>query len=87
MSPDCRANYLASPPLVVAFALKGRVRSDMVNEPIGTGRNGEPVYLKDIWPSNEEIRRLIDAARPFGHVPHAATPTSIMATSAGARSR
>jgi aconitate hydratase len=60
VSPDCRANYLASPPLVVAYALKGTVRSDMVSEPIGTGRNGEPVYLKDIWPSNDEIRRLID---------------------------
>jgi aconitate hydratase len=61
VSPDCRANYLASPPLVVAFALKGTVRSDMVRDPIGSGRNGEPVYLKDFWPSNEEIRSLIDA--------------------------
>jgi aconitate hydratase len=61
VSPDCRANYLASPPLVVAYALKGTVRSDMVNEPLGTASNGEPVYLKDIWPSNEEIRSLIDA--------------------------
>ena len=61
VSPDCRANYLASPPLVVAYALKGTVRSDMVNEPLGTASNGEPVYLKDIWPSNEEIRTLIDA--------------------------
>src|SRR4051812_18074239 len=61
VSPDCRANYLASPPLVVAYALKGTVRSDIVNEPIGTATNGEPVYLKDIWPSNEEIRSLIDA--------------------------
>ena len=61
VSPDCRANYLASPPLVVAYALKGTVRSDLVNEPIGTDRNGEPVFLKDIWPSNEEIRSLIDA--------------------------
>ena len=60
VSPDCRANYLASPPLVVAYALKGTVRSDMVKEPIGTGSNGEPVYLKDIWPSNDEIRSLID---------------------------
>jgi aconitate hydratase len=60
VSPDCRANYLASPPLVVAFALKGTVRSDMVNDPIGTGSNGEPVYLRDIWPSNQEIRSLID---------------------------
>jgi len=61
VSPDCRANYLASPPLVVAYALKGTVRSDMVKEPIGTASNGEPVFLKDIWPSNEEIRALIDA--------------------------
>ena len=61
VSPDCRANYLASPPLVVAFALKGTVRSDIVSEPIGVGRDGKPVFLKDIWPSNEEIRSLIDA--------------------------
>jgi aconitate hydratase len=61
VSPDCRANYLASPPLVVAYALKGTVRADMVKEPIGTASNGEPVFLKDIWPTNEEIRALIDA--------------------------
>ena len=61
VSPDCRANYLASPPLVVAYALKGTVTSDMVNEPIGIARNGTPVYLKDIWPSNDEVRALIDA--------------------------
>src|SRR5690348_6389297 len=61
VSPDCRANYLASPPLVVAYALKGTVRSDMINEPIGTASNGEPVFLKDIWPSNDEVRSLVDA--------------------------
>jgi len=61
VSPDCRANYLASPPLVVAYAIKGTVRSDMVNEPIATTSSGEPVYLKDIWPTNAEIRTLIDA--------------------------
>jgi len=61
VSPDCRANYLASPPLVVAYALKGTVRADLAHEPIGNARNGEPVYLKDIWPTNEEIRTLIDA--------------------------
>src|SRR3954470_249075 len=61
VSPDCRANYLASPPLVVAYALKGSVRSDMINDPIGTASNGEPVYLRDIWPSNDEIRALVDA--------------------------
>jgi aconitate hydratase len=61
VSPDCRANYLASPPLVVAYALKGTVCSDMTKEAIGTARNGEPVFLKDIWPSNEEVRALVDA--------------------------
>jgi len=61
VSPDCRANYLASPPLVVAYAIKGTVRADIGTEPIGTSSTGEPVYLKDIWPSNEEIRSLIDA--------------------------
>ncbi|HYI43652.1 MAG TPA: aconitate hydratase AcnA, partial [Sphingomicrobium sp.] len=61
VSPDCRANYLASPPLVVAYALKGSVRSDLINDPIGTASNGEPVFLKDIWPTNAEIRELIDA--------------------------
>ncbi|WP_300973046.1 aconitate hydratase AcnA [Sphingomonas sp. LHG3406-1] len=61
VSPDCRANYLASPPLVVAYALAGTVRSDITSQPIGTASNGEPVFLKDIWPSNDEIRALIDA--------------------------
>jgi aconitate hydratase len=60
VSPDCRANYLASPPLVVAYALTGTVRSDITAEPIGIARNGEPVFLKDIWPSNDEVRALID---------------------------
>ncbi len=61
VSPDCRANYLASPPLVVAYALKGNIHSDLAGEPIGTSSNGEPVYLKDIWPTNAEVRELIDA--------------------------
>jgi aconitate hydratase len=60
VSPDVRANFLASPPLVVAYALKGTVSSDMVAEPIGQGSDGQPVFLKDIWPSNEEVRTLID---------------------------
>ncbi|MFN3725752.1 MAG: aconitate hydratase AcnA [Allosphingosinicella sp.] len=60
VSPDVRANYLASPPLVVAYALKGTVIEDMVATPIGKGKDGEDVYLKDIWPSNEEVRSLID---------------------------
>ena len=60
VSPDVRANYLASPPLVVAYALKGTVTEDMVTTPIGTGSDGSDVYLKDIWPTNEEVRSLID---------------------------
>ena len=61
VSPDCRANYLASPPLVVAYALKGTVRSDMNNDPLGQDRDGNDVYLKDVWPANDEVRALIDA--------------------------
>jgi aconitate hydratase len=60
VSPDVRANYLASPPLVVAYALKGTVIQDMIGTPIGQATDGHDVYLKDIWPSNEEIRSLID---------------------------
>jgi aconitate hydratase len=60
VSPDVRANYLASPPLVVAYALKGTVIEDMVETPIGKASDGHDVYLRDIWPSNEEIRSLID---------------------------
>jgi aconitate hydratase len=60
VSPDVRANYLASPPLVVAYALKGTVTEDMVNSPIGQGSDGSDVYLRDIWPSNAEVRSLID---------------------------
>lgn len=60
VSPDVRANYLASPPLVVAYAIKGTVIEDMVDCPIGTNKDGQDVYLKDIWPSNDEVRRLID---------------------------
>ena len=61
VSPDCRANYLASPPLVVAYALKGSVRSDMNHEPLGQDKDGNDVFLKDIWPTNDEVRELIDA--------------------------
>jgi aconitate hydratase len=60
VSPDVRANYLASPPLVVAYAIKGTVTGDMVETPIGQGTDGEDVYLRDIWPSNDEVRSMID---------------------------
>ncbi|MEO8570893.1 MAG: aconitate hydratase [Chloroflexota bacterium] len=57
--PLARASYLASPPLVVAFALAGRVDIDLTSEPLGTSRDGRPVYLADIWPKPEEIRSVI----------------------------
>ena len=61
--PNIRANFLASPPLVVAFALAGRVNIDMTQEPLGTGHDGQPVYLKDIWPTDEEIKSLLKFAQ------------------------
>jgi len=57
--PYVRANYLASPPLVVAYALAGSVDVDLVNDPLGMDRQGEPVYLRDVWPSNQEIGETI----------------------------
>jgi len=62
INPHCRANYLASPPLVVAYAIAGSMRVDLVKEPLGTDRDGNPVYLKDIWPSSQEIADLIATA-------------------------
>jgi len=57
-----KANYLASPPLVVAYALAGTVNIDLANDPIGYDQNNEPVYLKDIWPTNQEIRDAVREA-------------------------
>jgi aconitate hydratase len=59
---DVRANYLASPPLVVAYAIAGSLNVDITTEPLGTGRDGAPVYLKDIWPSQQEIQTTMLAA-------------------------
>ncbi len=60
--PLTRANYLASPPLVLAFALKGSVCTDLENEPIASAGDGQPVYLRDLWPTPDEIRELLDQA-------------------------
>ena len=57
-----KANYLASPPLVVAYALAGRMDIDITTEPLGHDQNGEPVYLADLWPSPEEVQETIEAA-------------------------
>ena len=59
INSDVRANYLMSPPLVVAYALAGRIDHDLQHEPLGKGKNGEPVYLKDIWPSQQEVSDTI----------------------------
>ncbi len=59
VSPYVRANYLASPPLVVAYALAGTVDIDINNDPLGTGKDGQPIYLRDIWPSSTEILETI----------------------------
>ncbi len=60
INPDVQASFLMSPPLVVAYALAGRIDVDLMNEPLGYDPNGQPVYLKDIWPSEAEIKQLID---------------------------
>ncbi|KAJ0250962.1 Aconitate hydratase 2 [Hirschfeldia incana] len=57
--PQTRANYLASPPLVVAYALAGTVDIDFETEPLGTGKDGKNVFLRDIWPSNEEVAKVV----------------------------
>ena len=62
VSPDVRANFLASPPLVVAYALKGTVTEDITETPIGTGSDGSEVYLRDIWPTNAEVAEVLKGA-------------------------
>jgi aconitate hydratase len=62
INSDVRANYLASPPLVVAYALAGRIDIDFAHEPLGTGKDGQPVFLKDVWPSRMEIEETVQRA-------------------------
>jgi len=62
INSDVRANYLMSPPLVVAFALAGRIDIDLISEPLGQDRDGVPVYLRDIWPSSSEVEETLTAA-------------------------
>jgi aconitate hydratase len=61
--PNLKANFLASPPLVVAYAIAGTVQKDLTSEPLGTGSDGKPVFLRDIWPSSHEIAALLPVAR------------------------
>ncbi|SDK89281.1 aconitate hydratase [Nonomuraea maritima] len=62
INPDVKMNYLASPPLVVAYALAGTMDIDLDNEPLGLGSDGAPVYLRDIWPSPEEIAQVVHSS-------------------------
>ena len=64
--PDVRTNYLASPPLVVAYALAGSMAVDLFKEPLGKNNKGEPVFLKDIWPSQQEVAGLVQKAVSSG---------------------
>jgi len=59
VNPHTKANYLASPPLVVAYALAGNMEKDLLTEPIGTGKDGKPVFLRDIWPTNQEVEDAV----------------------------
>jgi aconitate hydratase len=75
VNAQVRSNYLASPPLVVAYALAGRVDIDLSTEPLGQGRDGQPVFLKDIWPTHEEIAAVVGQSvraemfeKQYGHV-------------------
>ena len=61
INPDVKMNYLASPPLVVAYALAGSMDVDLLNDPLGDDQDGNPVYLHDIWPSPQEIEETIDS--------------------------
>jgi aconitate hydratase len=62
INPDVKMNYLASPPLVVAYAMAGTMDLDLTTEPLGTGSDGQPVYLRDLWPSSHEVQSVIDSA-------------------------
>jgi aconitate hydratase len=59
--PECTMNFLASPPLVIAYALTGSLHADLLGEPLGTGADGQPVYLRDIWPSAQQVQDVVEA--------------------------
>src|SRR5690606_26128594 len=62
INPDVKANYLMSPPLVVAYAIAGRMDIDMYNDPLGIDADGNKVYLRDIWPTRQEVQEVIEEA-------------------------
>ena len=71
ISPDVRANFLASPPLVVAYAIAGTMDIDLTSEPLGYDPNDQPVYLADIWPTQEEIQTRDPPQPQSRHLPRA----------------
>ena len=83
--PLTRANYLASPPLVVAYSIAGSMLFDFEKEPLGKGRDGEDVYLRDIWPSSEAIQKVVSecvlASMFKGSLLTTPTPHSLLAGS------
>jgi aconitate hydratase len=90
VNPLVKANWLASPPLVVAYALAGTTDIDLASEPVGTGRDGQPVYLRDIWPTREEVQRTVAASvtpeqfqRRYGNVWQSNERWNAVPTSAG----
>ena len=83
INPDIKMNYLASPPLVVAYALAGSMDVDLDTEPLGQDQDGNAVFLQDIWPSPQEIEDVDRVGDRLRHVHRRATPTSSPATSAG----
>ena len=87
VNPDVRANYLASPPLVVAYALAGSMQFDLAKTPLGTDKKGKKVFLKDIWPSSQRDRQLHPQECHQGSCSRRNTPTCSRAMRTGARSR
>jgi aconitate hydratase len=90
INPDVKANYLASPPLVVAYALAGTTDIDLEKEPIGKGKNGSPVYLRDIWPTQAEVQKAVDECvlpemfdEEYGDIWHKNPKWNAMKTSEG----
>src|SRR3954467_13557108 len=90
INPDVKANYLASPPLVVAYALAGTTDIDLEKEPIGKGKNGSPVYLRDIWPTQADVQKVVDECvlpemfdEQYGDIWHKNPKWNAMKTSEG----
>ena len=82
-----RANYLASPPLVVAYALAGSMQVDITRDPLGADKQGKPVYLADIWPKTEEVQRYVEATVSVENVQGQICRACSTATPIGGRSR